>query len=171
MITIEQIVYVVPILALTVSILYYAIVIQNQNKTQKMQLETRQATLFMNVYNRWDVDMANALHEVLSWEWNDFDDFMEKYGWYKNRENYTATAGKLTGYFEGIGVLVKEGFVNIRLIALMSSGVIIMFWEKMGPFVFEARDKLDIPTFMSETEYLYQELTRYLNENPNIHGV
>ena len=95
---------------------------------------------------------------------------MEKYGWVKNREKYVSNVGRLTGYFEGIGVLVKEEYVNIRLIALMSTGVTKMFWEKMSPFVLEARVKLDIPVFMSETEYLYQELTRYLSENPNIHG-
>ena len=166
----ESIPYVLTGIGIIVSIIYYTSVLRNANKTQQMQLETRQATLFMNVYNRWDVDMANAFHEVMIWEWDDFDDFMEKYGWVKNREKYTATAGKLTGYFEGIGVLVKEEYVNIRLIALMSTGVTKMFWEKMSPFVLEARVKLDIPVFMSETEYLYQELTRYLSENPNIHG-
>jgi hypothetical protein len=170
MIQIEYLPIVLTGIGIIVSILYYTSVLRNANKTQQMQLETRQATLFMNVYNRWDVDMANAFHEVMSWEWDDFDDFMEKYGWLKNREKYTATAGKLTGFYEGIGVLVKEGFLDIRLITLMMAGVTKAFWEKMGSVVLEARVKMDSPLFMSETEYLYQELTRYLSENPNIHG-
>ncbi len=39
----------------------------------------------------------------------------------------------------------------------------------MGPFVLEAREKIPSPYYMSETEYLYKELVKYLKENPNIH--
>ena len=49
MITFEQALYVLPILALTVSILYNTINLRNANKTQQMQLETRQVQLFMNI--------------------------------------------------------------------------------------------------------------------------
>ena len=37
-------------LGLTVSILYYTTVLQNANKTQQSQLETRQAQLYMQVF-------------------------------------------------------------------------------------------------------------------------
>jgi hypothetical protein len=125
----------------------------------------------MNIYSGWDEKLARALYEVNSWEWEDFDDFMDKYGWLKNREIYSANVSQLTIYFEGLGVLIKEGHLNIRYVALLISGVTRVFWEKMGPIVLEARDRLGVPAFMSETEYLYTELMKYLEANPNIHGV
>jgi len=45
---------VVSILGLAASITYYTSVLQNSNKTQKQQLENRQAHLFMNIYNHWN---------------------------------------------------------------------------------------------------------------------
>ena len=37
-------------IGITVSILYYTSVLRNANKTQQMQLETRQAAMFMKLY-------------------------------------------------------------------------------------------------------------------------
>ena len=71
-------------------------------------------------------------------------------------------------YWEGIGVLVKEKFLDIRLVALMLCGNTRFFWEKLKPFVDEARVDLGYERWMSETEYLYDELLKYLGEHPEL---
>ena len=38
-------------LSIAASIVYYASVLRNANKTQQVQLETRQAQLFLNIFN------------------------------------------------------------------------------------------------------------------------
>ncbi len=54
-------------LGLTASILYYTMVLRNANKTQQLALETRQAQLFMQMYNRWrDTFGNNDFYPVLS---------------------------------------------------------------------------------------------------------
>jgi hypothetical protein len=151
-----------------VGVFYYVMTIRANQRNQQLQLETRQAQLFMNIYNKWDEDMSNAFYEVMSWEWTDYDDFMEKYGMVTNRERYTATFSKLVGFHEGIGVLVKEGYLNIRLIALMVAGVTVRFWEKVEPVVLEGRVKENAPRWLSETEYLYNELMKYIEDHPEL---
>ena len=158
-------------LSISIAAFYYIMTLRNTQRNQQLQLETRQVQLFMSIYNGWDEKLSNALYEIMSWEWEDFDDFWEKYGWMHNREKYTAYVSPLTIYFEGLGVLIKEGHLDIRYVALLISGVTRMFWEKIGPFVLEAREKFGNPAYMSETEYLYIKLIQYLEENPNIHGV
>jgi len=53
-------------LGLTVSILYYTFTLQNANKTQKLQLETRQTQVFMDLYKtmaskEFMMDLENIL--------------------------------------------------------------------------------------------------------------
>ena len=48
-------------LGLTASIVYYENILNNANKTQQMQLETRQIQIFMRVIDRiWDADIQEA---------------------------------------------------------------------------------------------------------------
>jgi hypothetical protein len=42
------------------------------------------------------------------------------------------------------------------------------FWEKLKPIKDEARVDLGFVRWMSETEYLYDELLRYLEEHPEL---
>jgi len=71
-------------------------------------------------------------------------------------------------YWEGLGVLVKEGFLPIRLVALLLTGGTRSFWEKLKPIKDEARVDMGYVRWMSETEYLYDELLRYLDKHPEL---
>ena len=48
MITLEQVLYVLPLLGLTISLFYYGMILRNANKTQQIALETRQLQLYMH---------------------------------------------------------------------------------------------------------------------------
>ena len=65
-------------LGLTASIIYYTSVLRNANKTQQMQLETRQAQLFHGIYTSLDDDWWNAYHLLRNTEWTDYSDFSNK---------------------------------------------------------------------------------------------
>ena len=81
MISLEQIIYVIPILGLTASILYYAMVFRAANKTQQMQLETRQTQLFMQIYGTFnDKDFQRDYFKMIyRMEWDNLADFREKF--------------------------------------------------------------------------------------------
>jgi hypothetical protein len=71
-------------------------------------------------------------------------------------------------YWEGLGVLVKERYLDIRLVALLICGMTRNFWEKLIPIKDEGRVQLGFARWMSETEYLYDELLKYLVEHPEL---
>jgi hypothetical protein len=53
----------------------------------------------------------NNVNKVLSWTWNDFDDFWEKYGREKNRDDW----GRLMlvmAPMKHLGILLKEGMMR-----------------------------------------------------------
>jgi hypothetical protein len=144
-------------IGLTASILYYAMVLRNQNRT-------RQAQLFMQVYNQFTMEKYKQWHEVRRWEWDDFDDFMEKYGDLESTQKWSA----ISGWLEGLGVLVKSELVPIHLVALFITGLITEYWKKFGPLTLEYRTRYESPRGGSETEYLYNTLMAYVEEHPEL---
>ena len=95
------------------------------------------------------------------------------YDWFNsNPENpeLLEAIDNINGFYEGLGVFVKEGLIDIRLIALTMTGATRAVWEKQAPYVVEARETWGNPLFASEFEYLYKEIMRYNQEHPNLHG-
>lgn len=68
-------------------------------------------------------------------------------------------------YMEGVGVLVKEGLLDIRFVALLMSGLTLKSWEKYESFIREARVRWGLPRYGSEFEYLYGCLVDYIGES------
>ena len=71
------------------------------------------------------------------------------------------------GWIEGIGVLVRENYLDIKVIAGLMAMNIKMDWEKMAPYVMRFRDEYHSPRNFIEWEYLYNALMRYAEENPD----
>ncbi|MHA2217671.1 MAG: DUF4760 domain-containing protein [Candidatus Hodarchaeales archaeon] len=131
-------------------------------KNDEQSLETRQAQLFMQLYGRW------ASH-----------DFSRAYGAvrYKNPEgtvdqilqdlltrnpdlNLPAYADyqMLMAYFEGLGLLVKNGLIDIQFVDDLFSHRIIWYWEMMQPTFNRLRKSLNDPNLYDSIEYLYHEM-------------
>ena len=161
---IESIPLVLTGIGLTASIVYYASILRNANKTQQQALETRQAAMFMNIYNQWTSGIHRHWGIISSWEWDDYDEYTQKYGDTESQEMVQSVGG----YYEGIGVLVKEGLVPIRLVALFSTTVIIRFHEKFRGIAEKERVLFNSPRIGIETESLYNELMTYHKEHPEL---
>ena len=69
---------------------------------------------------------------------------------------------------EGIGVLVREGYVNVRLVALLTSGSVRIGWEKLRDYAYEARERYNWPRYAIEYEYLYNTLMEYAEKHPEL---
>jgi len=163
MVTLEQVVYIVPVLGLTASIFYYAMVLRNQNKT-------RQAQTYMNIYNTArSMEFRKARRIVNSILWTTPESFMELvFNEDQERDENNVSFVTVGTFYEGLGVLVREELINIRLISLFMGGEIRRFWERLVPIVDGVREIMDYPRLWSETEYLYNELIRYMKEHPDV---
>jgi hypothetical protein len=130
---------------------YYVMTVRNSQRMQQMTLETRQAQLFMQVYDRWaSRDMTKMEYEFQQWEWDDYDDYVSKYHDLENRSLRT-TIGK---YYEGIGVLVKRGLIDPTFVDDLMSSAIMKYWEKYEPIAKEDRKRW-MPMAAEYQEYLY----------------
>jgi hypothetical protein len=133
-------------------------------QNDQMMLETRQAQLFAQIHSWWrSRDGAKAYGKV-RYTYNDFlqkmgmEDYLEKYGATGDIDVY-ADQMTLNAFFEGVGVLVKKGLIDIDLVEDLLSQRIIWYWENMlGSMVDYVREKTDDPTQYDSIEYLYHEM-------------
>ena len=83
-------------LGLTASIIYYAMVLRNANKTQQMQLETRQTQLFLELHGTDTEEQINQIITLIqTWNWDSMDDYYSKYG---DRDSYSKRSACLQIY-------------------------------------------------------------------------
>jgi hypothetical protein len=143
-----------------VGIIYYITIMRNSQRNQQVQLETRQAQLFMPIYNRMTyTDFTEKWNELMIREWTDYDDYYEKYGQKTNPKAFS-TFQSIEFYFEGIGVLVARKLIDVSMVDDMMSSVLLLFWEKYSPIILETRQRVNLPQIDEWTEYLYNEVRR-----------
>ena len=118
-------------------------------------LHTRQAQMLMSLYQNWNQPkFQEAWMDLISWEWKDYDDFQSKYGRNSNPDEYSKFI-LIGAFFEGLGVFIKRGFIDPKLVDDLMSMYIISFWQKLGSIMYEARERLNSPTLGEYAEYLY----------------
>jgi len=81
MVQIENLPLILTGLSITISIIYYASVLRNQNKT-------REAQLFMQLFGRYSREAWRDGYELLQMEWTNMDDFFHKYDSSVNMDNF-----------------------------------------------------------------------------------
>ena len=156
---------------LLVGIFYYIMTLRNQQKNQQLALETRQAQLFMGIYNNTfaSAPYRKATNVLFKATWNNYDEFKELVFDGENMATEFSDAYGLVGFIlEGVGVLVREDLLDIRFVALLLSSQVKMFWEKNLPIIDEWRQYWNTQRVWSETEYLYNALMKYLEEHPEL---
>jgi hypothetical protein len=139
---------------------------RHAHKQRQTEIQTRQAELFMNVYNRWNsrdiqTGYGNLRH---IFEWTDHQDFWEKYsirkpyGSVDNFDSWLSYQTVLT-YFEGVGMLVKDKLIDVDKVEDLFSERIIWFYETYLIKILDAgRKELGDPIMYDSIEYLYHEM-------------
>ena len=174
MFTVEQILYIIPILALSASITYYALTIRSQNKT-------RQAQLFIQICNQTlnNPMFMKGYYVIIDKEWETFEEYLEFLG-EPGSENWNDIF-LVGGILESIGVLVEEGLIHISLVASLMARVVIEYGEKVVPMLHERasiwrENRLSHGKSVVEmhvgaqwkAEYLYDRLMEYLEKHPEL---
>jgi hypothetical protein len=122
----------------------------------------------MNMYKEFFSEReSKSMYLLMDMEYDDFEDFERKYGRENNPEAYDLITLQMK-LMEGFGVLVREGYVSVRLVALLTSGSIKMGWEKLRYYVYEVRERYSMPRWSIEYEYLYNKVMEYAEKHPEL---
>ena len=159
MIDIQTVLTYLTLISIPIGVVYHIMTLNNTRKNQQLQLETRQATLWMQLYSRYsDLELARVAIELLvEWSWTDFDDFIEKYGQFTNPDAYSKFLS-VDNYFEGIGMLVSRELIEVEMVDDLMWSPITEFWEKFGPMIVEMRKRTGMSRISEFTELLYDSI-------------
>ena len=178
MVTIEEIqaaYYMVAATGVLVAAVFYILNLRISQKNQELSLkaqqqsaDTRQAQLLMSLHQKIsDPDFEEKWGEIVyKWEWSSFEDFEAKYGGLRNPKKWRSLT-YIGNFFEGVGILVKNGFIDASLVDDLMSGYVVRFWQRYEPYFREARVRHGSPTIAEFMEYLYCAVYRiYLEQHP-----
>lgn len=121
---------------------------------------TRQTELFMSILSGMrEEEFLLRLVNVLKWEWDDFDDFEDKFGSDSNPGAY-ADFISVIQFFYQCGMLLYLKQINPIFLYETARGTVIRFWEKYEPYFKEYRIRYNEPRAQWATEYLYNEMKK-----------
>ena len=147
---------------LTVSIaaIYYTFTLRYTRRNIELQLETRQAQLFMQTYRETvTVELQTLAWEILEWKWTDFADFNEKF--YSDPRKRGEWVSFMI-HMNGIGILLKENYIDSELLYKMDQGGMapLIWWHKFEPIIVGLREQMHNPSVMKYFEYYVDEMIR-----------
>lgn len=130
-------------------IVYYAFQVRHQTRI-------RQTDLIMRLHSQaCSKEFVEAYQKVSSLKFNDYNDFVEKYGsLYAEGPEQTAII-MCAMFMEGIGVLLHRKLVNIE--AIQELFPIEAGWRKLEPVLIGTRKQQGTPATYEWFEYLYDE--------------
>jgi len=115
----------------------------------------------MNLYMTWGSDdMRKAVQDATALEdkYKGYDNFVKEYGF---SSQAWVDINKILWFMNGVGFLVHEGFVNIKLVLdLFHAQGVMHMWEKWKPFVEGQRKMFDLPESYAQLEYLYNKVKK-----------
>jgi hypothetical protein len=137
---------------------------RESRQQRQTEIDTRQAELFMNVYNRWNTKEMQAAYGLARFDIvpkvKDYEDWRQNYsvrGGPQNLETWL-NLQLLVTYFEGLGMLVKKGLIDIDMVDDLFAGRIKWYWES-GEILWQgAREGLRDPQLYDSVEYLYHAI-------------
>jgi len=152
------------LISVPVGVFYHIMTLRNTRKNQQMQLETRQIQLYMQFHEKMSTrDFREAWDEIMDeWSWTGYEDFMKKYGPYENPDAWWKF-NSIRTLFEQLGILAKEGSVNVQVIYDWLGGTPIYLWDKFEPIIDAMRIEWESPPKGMFSEH-FEDLVYVLRE-------
>lgn len=139
MVDIQTISIAVASASVVAGIVYYALQVRHQSRI-------RQTDLIIRLYSFYNTEACQkALAQVLTLDYKDYDDFVQKYGSVPSPSpNEVQISLQMVGtFFEGVGVLLSQGLLDINLVQKLFN--VKGYWKKIEPVVIELRKTLKDP--------------------------
>jgi hypothetical protein len=105
-----------------------------------------------------DERALDAFVDIMETEFDDYNDFVKKYGKFISKKPVPMSFMMIGNSFEQIGVLLRNKLIDASLVDQLFP--ISIMWEKMKPLVEGMRKEYHDPTFFEWFEYLYNEMKK-----------
>ena len=156
---IQAVYYMVAATGVLVAAAYYVYNMRISQRNMKTTLETRQAQLLMQIYDRVNnKDFTRDWAETnYFWKWTDDEDYWKKYG--TNLKEYPKLKSVIDTY-EGIGTILENKLVDPKMIYGVLRADPILYWEKFSPLMKKFADRAGESLMYPGFELLCNEMKR-----------
>jgi hypothetical protein len=132
--------------SVTVAAIYYIFQIKHQIKTRQTDLVYRLYTVFGSK------EMRQTWEKVTTREDMNFSTYQKEFG--------LSDVNEIGWFFEGVGVLLHRGLIDITVVDDLFSSPIKISWEKLRPVAEGERKQFNRPQIWEWWEYLYNEMQK-----------
>ena len=150
--TLSNVLQILQTTGILVGIIYYITIMRNQQKSRRSEI------LKGFLDERSNEEDALRYAYIMNLEWENYDDFQERYGRASNPEAWVKWKTYLVR-FDDYGLMLKRGLINIEDFYELSERAIPSLWKKFEPIILEDRRRGN-PTTMKWLEYLVEEMHR-----------
>ena len=164
MVTVETISIVFTALSISLAAFYYIGTLRNAQRTQQLQLETRKAQLYMQLFLRiTSEEFTKKSIDLLKFDYDDAGEFMEKYISGPD-SNMQAKLFSMLWHLDGLGYMMSEDLIDPEMVYNFGGGFAqVWHWEKWEPVILEIRKRRGAE-FMKWFEYTAEEMMRIRRE-------
>ncbi len=139
--------------SIVIAVVYYILQIQHQKKMRQTDLVTH---LSRDI--ALDREALDAYVDIVEAEFEDYDDFVKKYGKFISKNQVPRSFMMMGNFYEQIGVLLRNRLIDASLVDQLFP--VSTTWEKMKPLVEGVRKEYHDPTVFEWFEYLYNEIEK-----------
>jgi len=176
-ITLPILLQIVQTAGILVGIIYYITIMRNSQrnqelarKAQEQSVETREAQLFMQIYQQLtSIESQKTWGELLNMEWDDIEDYRKKHDSTVNLDSW-GKRGHIWWSYSTIGMMVKKGLIDPEMVYMTLGNMVIMQWDKWSEVIYDTRERSvrqgvkGGPYMFKGFEYLNDEMVKLLEK-------
>jgi hypothetical protein len=138
--------------SVTLAAIYYVWQIRHQTKMRQTELVIKISSFGTRR------DFLEACADVFEAEFEDYDDFVRKYGAPFSKKPMPMSFFIVGNFMERVGVLLKNKLLDVSLVSQLLT--VTDFWEKMKPVIEGIRKEENNQNYYACFEYLYDEMKK-----------
>lgn len=148
MVDIQTVSIVIASASVVAGVVYYSLQLRHQTKSRKTDA-------FWRVHQSFNSkEFLEASFKVWNLQFEDYDDFLKKYGPPFAESSVAVALGIVGNLYEGAGELLYRGLTDYKTISNIPTS---LMWKKMEPIVEGARKQYNFPSLWNKFEYLHNE--------------
>jgi len=144
-------------LSFVVAAIYYAMNLREVRRNRRITLTT---TMLQQPF--MTKEGFRQFLDLMAMEWSSLDDYKNKYDHIVNPEN-CALRQSLWNTCESIGLLYREGMLDLKTLSGGSTGMITLLWYKFEPIIKMYRGKDYAESAYENFEFVAKKLEEYLS--------
>jgi len=138
--------------SVTLAAIYYVWQIRHQTKMRQTELVIKISSFGTRR------DFLEACADIFEAEFEDYDDFVRKYGAPFSKKPMPMSFFIVGNFMERVGVLLKNKLLDVSLVSQLLT--VTDFWEKMKPVIEGIRKEENNQNYYACFEYLYDEMKK-----------